>query len=139
MPQFGTLGGKHHKKKKKYESTNNRQLVFKEDGQDYALITAMLGHKRCTVKISEHPNKENIGIIRGNMRKPTNKVCLKDIVLVSLRDFQDNKVDIIHVYTNEEVKHLIDYNEITYSFTQDVNDIDTEDYIQFKEEHIDSL
>ena len=139
MPQFGTLGGKHHKKKKKYESTNNRQLIFKEDGQDYALITAMLGHKRCTIKTSEHPNEEKIGIIRGNMRKTTNRVCLKDTVLVSLRDFQENKVDIIHVYNNDEVKSLIDYEEITYSFTQDVNDVYIEDFIQFKESHIDSL
>lgn len=40
-------------------------------------------------------------------------ISIGDTVLVSLREYQDDKADIIHKYTSEETKTLISYNEIT--------------------------
>lgn len=109
-----TGGGKKHKRKKNTTFTINRQLEFKEDGQEYGIIEALLGSKRCTVKLVD--GTKVLGIIRGNMKKGSSRVNKDDIVLVSLREFQDSKVDIIHVYLLHEVKSLIAYEELDAKF-----------------------
>ena len=38
-------------------------------------------------------------------------VKLGDVVLVSLRDFQDDKCDIIHIYNQKEAKELVKIDE----------------------------
>lgn len=115
-------GGSGHKKMKKSGFVvPNRELYFKEHGQDYAIITSMLGHDRCRCKLAED-NREVLGIIRGSMRKKyAYHVNKNDIVLVGLRDFQDSKVDIMHLYNSDEVKMLINYNEITVAFVNNQN------------------
>ena len=90
----------------------NRILLFKEIGQEYAVVTEVLGHGRCRCLCSDAVNR--LCIIRGNMRKGyMNRVYKTDTVLVSLRDFQDYKADIIHVYSADEVRSLQAYGEIT--------------------------
>lgn len=49
--------------------------------------------------------------IRGKMRKKV-WVVVGDIVLVSLRDFQDEKGDIILKYLSDEAKNLKTYGEL---------------------------
>lgn len=112
---FESGGGKKHKRtKNNRESNTSRELVFKEDGQEYGIVQNIHGGKRCTVKLQ---NKLTcLGIIRGNMKKNTSRVHLNDIVLVSIRDFQESKVDIIHVYNIDEVRSLIAYEEIDENF-----------------------
>ena len=39
-----------------------------------------------------------------------------DIVLVSLREFQTNKVDILSKYSDKHVRKLVQYGEITQQF-----------------------
>jgi translation initiation factor 1A len=112
--QISTGGGKHHKKCKNTTQIQSRELVFKEDGQEYAIVTSLLGHRRCYVKTSD--KIERIGVIRGNMRRSTSRVGNNDLVLISLREFQDSKADIIHVYKSDEVRSLIRYDEIEESF-----------------------
>jgi translation initiation factor 1A len=41
-----------------------------------------------------------------------NRVQKGDTILVSLRSFQDNKADICHLYTTDEVRSLQGYGEI---------------------------
>ena len=91
----------------------NRTLLYKDGvDQDYAKIVKMLGNNRCLVELNESKNQV-IGVICGRMRRRfVNRVSMDDLVLVGLRDYQDNKADIIHVYTNNEVKILTDYGEI---------------------------
>ena len=131
-------GGSGHKKMKRSGFiAPNRELYFKESDQDYALVVAMLGHNRCRVKLSDD-NREVIGTIRGSMRKKyAYHVNKADIVLVGLRDFQDEKVDIMHLYNSDEVKMLINYNEITTAFVNDMkmNDStnDSDEDIEFSE------
>ena len=57
--------------------------------------------------------KERLGKIRGSMR---NKVWINtnDIVLVSVRSFQDTKVDIIHKYSDGDVRQLNKTNELSF-------------------------
>jgi len=104
------VGGK---KTKKQASKNGeqftRQLLLKEQDQYYGKITKTLGNCRFTLVGVDQ--KSYIGIARGNMR---NKVWinLDNYVLYTIRDFQEDKVDIIHKYSDDEVRKLISLNEI---------------------------
>lgn len=86
-----------------------RELEYKDDGQEYAQVTKMLGNGRVDVLCID--GVKRLGIIRGAMR---NKIWinLRDVVLVGLRDFQDNKCDILLKYTSDEVRNLKAYNEL---------------------------
>ena len=103
-------------KKKKGKRMNNKQevkreLKFKEDGQEYALVTKALGNKRFTVQGMD--GKERLAITRGNMsyrRKVW--VNIGDFVLIGLRDYQDDKCDIMAKYTMDEARTLKAYGEL---------------------------
>ena len=88
-----------------------RELQFKEDGCEYARVIKMLGNARLTGKCFD--GKERLCIIRGSMSK-RRKVWIKvgDIILVGLRDFQDDKCDVLLKYNEDEVKSLLAYGEI---------------------------
>ena len=64
-----------------------------------------------------------LGVIRGKMRK---RVWINpgDIILVSIRGFQDNKVDVIAKYSDDEVRKLIKQKEVTRKFTLNLDDDD---------------
>ena len=49
--------------------------------------------------------------IRGKMRKKV-WVAAGDIVLLGLRDYQDDKADVIHKYTADEARNLKQYGEL---------------------------
>ncbi|OTA61588.1 nucleic acid-binding protein, partial [Hypoxylon sp. EC38] len=113
-------GGKSRQRGKK-EMVNQRKhaerrdLLFKEVSQEYAYIEKSLG----TGRFRARPLKTDgsgrqpvlLGIVRGNMRHKV-FVHQNDIVLLTLRDFEDSKADIIHLYTESEVRKLIEYGEL---------------------------
>lgn len=89
--------------------TKERELTCKEDGQEYAQVLKMLGNGRCTLYC--YDGLERLGIIRGKLRKKV-WINVGDIVLVGVRGFQDDKVDIFHKYTPDEVRTLKHMGEI---------------------------
>jgi translation initiation factor 1A len=99
---------------KKYKSLKRepieRPLIFREDDQKYYRIIKLLGDGRAECQNFEN-NETIIGKICGSMRR---KVWIKqnDIVLGSIRDFNDSVCDIIHKYTNNEAIFLKNCNEI---------------------------
>lgn len=101
------------KKKGKRQNANKdvikRELVFKEDGQEYAQAVRMLGNGRLEALC--YDGKTRLAIIRGKMRKKV-WVNAGDIILVGLRDFQDDKCDVINKYTSDEARNLKAYGEI---------------------------
>ena len=102
MGRGNQKGGKKHKRGKK-EGYETKALRLKEDGQEYAQITACKGNCRFDVKCFD--GKDSIAILCGKMRKRV-FVNMKDIVLVSIRDFQDDKCDIIDLYDDTLVHQL---------------------------------
>ena len=116
-------GGKTRKKGKNADAEEiPREIIFKENEQEYAKITKSLGNCRCE---TIDPNKNTrIGIIRGSMRK---KIWIKtdDIVLLSLRDYQNDKADIILKYSKDEVRFLQTQNEIPHDFCNSLQENDT--------------
>jgi initiation factor 1A len=102
MPKSKSKGGK-NRRRGKNDSEEKRELVAKEDGQEYAKVVKMLGNGRLTATCFD--GKDRLCHIRGTMRK---KVWINqgDIVLIGLRDYQDNKADVILKYSADEARRL---------------------------------
>ena len=107
MPQKKT--NKRAKNSKNKNSGTKPELVFKEDGQEYAQVLRILGGLQ--LEVFCYDGNTRIAHIRGKMRK-RNWVRLGDIILVSLRDFQNGYADVIHKYQYEEAKQLKTYKEL---------------------------
>lgn len=96
------------KKKKRSASKNDsirskRELAIREDLQLYGLVDKMLGDMRCSVLCSDSTMK--VCHIRGKFKRRI-WINAGDTVLISMREFEDGKADIIHKYTPEEAEML---------------------------------
>jgi len=110
MPKNKGKGGKNYKKgKKRDEGETRRDLLFKEDGQEYAQVLRMLGDGRVALQCFD--NLARTGLIRGTMRRRV-WINTGDIVLIGLREFQPDKADVIHKFTTEEARSLQSYGEL---------------------------
>ena len=85
MPKNKGKGGKNRRRGKNENEGLKRELVFKEDGQEYAQVTKMLGNGRLEATCFD--GIKRLCHIRGKLRK---KVWINqsDIILVGLRDYQ---------------------------------------------------
>ena len=106
MPK-NTAGGKKYKKLK-HNMEMSRPLELPEENQEFALVNKLMGNGRATVTfIQDNQNTINaLGIISGKLRKRKQWVIAGNIVLISTRDFEKDKVDIIHVYKEYEMNEL---------------------------------
>tara|TARA_Y100000758_G_scaffold293652_1_gene249980 strand:+ start:404 stop:865 length:462 start_codon:yes stop_codon:yes gene_type:complete len=128
MGRGNKKGGKKHKRGKK-DGYETKLLRFKEEGQEYAQITSLKGN--CRFDVFCFDGKERMATLCGTMRK-RKFVNNNDIVLVSLRDFQDSKCDIIDVYDDTQVHLLKEQKHIPDSirleegneFTEDLDGIE---------------
>lgn len=84
-------------------------IYLKMAGQEYAQVVKMLGNGRCECFCFDGVTR--LGHIRGKMRKKV-WITAGDIVLVGKRDFQDEKVDIVHKYSADEARNLKQYGEL---------------------------
>lgn len=87
---------------------------------EYAQVTKMLGNGRLEAQCFD--GEKRLAHIRGKLRK---KVWINqgDIILLSLRDFQDAKGDVILKYTADEARNLKAYGELPE--TAKINETDT--------------
>lgn len=95
---------KRHKK-----NPHSSELILKESGQEYAKVIALMGEGRLNAMCAD--GVERICHIRGTLRKKV-WIVKDDIILVSLRDFQDKKADILVKYCEQEVRLLRSMGEI---------------------------
>jgi len=131
MPKNKGKGGKNRRRGKNENEAEKRELIFKEDGQEYAQVTKMLGNGRLEAMCFD--GIKRLCHIRGKLRK---KVWINqgDIILVGLRDYQDAKADVILKYNADEARNLKTYGEIpdsvkvtdTVTFVDDGLDDDIE-------------
>ena len=86
-----------------------RDILFAEDGQIYATVEKILGNCRVLAKCTD--GKTRLCHIRGKMKK---RVWIREdsVILIGLRDFEDDKADVIHCYLPEEVRRLICLGEM---------------------------
>ena len=106
------LGGKNQKKKKKTQA-EDRECRFKDESEEYAQIIKILGDGRFQCKCAD--GIERIAHVRGKMRK---RIWLAngDIILVSLREFENEKCDVVEKYKEKEVAKLKNAGETPDSF-----------------------
>ncbi|AUF82151.1 translation initiation factor 1A [Tetraselmis virus 1] len=109
MPKSRGPGGKNRKKAKGPSLDTRRELVFREDGSVYAYVSEALGDGHYKLVCSD--GTERMGVLRGKMWRRV-WVRRNDIVLATLRDYQDNKADIVHKYMSDEVNRLISLGEL---------------------------
>ncbi|KAG7672949.1 hypothetical protein Ndes2526B_g08525 [Nannochloris sp. 'desiccata'] len=136
MPKNKGKGGK-NRRRGKNDNDDKRELIFKEDGQEYAQVLRMLGNGRLEAHCMD--GVKRLCHIRGKMRKKV-WVNTGDIVLVGLREYQDEKADVILKYMADEARSLKAYGELpdnvrvndTDAFNEDEGGSD-EDLVDFED------
>ena len=103
MPKNMGMGGKNRKRGTNKNEPQKRELVLAEESQDYGQVTKMLGMGH--LQITCQDGTVATGVICGRMRKKVWISC-GDVVLISLREFEAGKVDVIGKYNSDEAKEL---------------------------------
>jgi len=116
----------------------SREVPYRDlDGQTYALVTAMLGNGRLTARCED--TIERMCKIRGSMRR-SEWISVGDVILVSLREFQTSKADVLHRYPHEDVRRLRKMGElVAIKFADQRDEVDEEDIVVFEDEDEDVM
>ncbi|CAH8622259.1 unnamed protein product [Schistosoma haematobium] len=119
MPKNKGKGGKNRRRGKNENESQKRDLIYKEAGQEYAKVERLLGNGRLEAYCFD--GVKRLCHIRGKLRK---KVWISngDIILIGLRDYQDNKADVIMKYLNDEARTLKSLGEIPDTIKLEEND-----------------
>ena len=109
-------------------------------GQQYALVTKILGHGKLNAICEDGITR--LCSIRGTLRKRkgSNMITIDDIILISVRPFNNNLADVLHRYNSAEqsqfrkgevdittlfkdkILNVVDNNETDVVFSQNVLD-----------------
>ena len=95
------------KKHQKFHHLKIDNYEIDSENQEYAYVKKHLGNYN--VSVVSNSGIDSIGIIRGSLRKFSTRIVIEvgDIVVVSKRDYQAGKVDIVHKYNPDQVQTLI--------------------------------
>ena len=75
------------------------------------MVTKMLGNNR--VMLKGETGIEVLGTIRGSIRKKA-RIERNDVILYSIRDFDSSKVDILHKYSDTQIRTLRKEKELEH-------------------------
>jgi len=103
MPKNKGKGGKNRRRGKNENEGAKRELILKEDGQEYGQVLKMLGNGRLEAMCFD--GIKRLCHIRGKLRK-RQWINTSDIILVGLREYQDAKADVIMKYNSDEARRL---------------------------------
>jgi translation initiation factor 1A len=127
MPKNKGAGGKNRRKGK--GSLKPKELIYKDTGQEYGQITKSLGNGYMEVNcFTSDGNIPRRAHIRGNMRKRI-WMAVGDIVLVSVRDYQETTCDIMLKYSSDEARILRSRNQLPDNIDINKNDMVADDNI----------
>ncbi|CAN6820942.1 unnamed protein product [Brassica oleracea] len=105
----------------------------------------MLGNGRCECMCID--GTKRLCHIRGKMHKKV-WIAAGDIILVGLRDYQDDKADVILKYMSDEARLLKAYGELPENTRlnegivgdlEEDDDNDAEEFVHFEDEDIDRI
>lgn len=103
MPKNKGKGGKNRRRGKNENESEKRELIFKEDEQEYAQVTKMLGNGRLEAMCFD--GLKRLCHIRGKLRKKVSKKSAK-IVIEKVLNFRVKYVcqilQIVHVGIDRE-------------------------------------
>lgn len=130
------------KKHQKFHNVKTDNYIVNNDCEEYAYVKKNLGN--CNLLVITNSGVEAMGVIRGKLRKFNTRIVIEvgDIVVVSKRDYQFNKVDIVHKYNPEQVRILINEGKLSnilinlqnnhFDTNEDIVDnINNDKYIEF--------
>jgi len=100
-------------KQAKQQQYNLSNLQLPEPDQEYAKVVKILGD--CRFRVCLPNQKEYLGILCRRMFRRV-WIQVDNVVLVSLREFQQDKVDIIHRYSDQDVRMLVKHKHIPLHF-----------------------
>jgi len=104
------------------------EVVFRADDQLYARVSKSLGAGRFMAMCSD--KVERMCKLRGSMRKSA-WVSAGTLVLISLREYGDEKADILLKYSDAAAKSLEKYGEL--DSMKNTDDPADEDLIDFED------
>jgi len=118
MPK-GKKTQKNNKNSQNSSTVQKRTLIFKEDMEEYAQVTKMLGDLRILIILPD--KSEVMATIPGSFKKKRCFINIGDVLLVSKRLFQQSKYDVCYKYNKDEIRSLVEYLEIPEFFLE-IND-----------------
>lgn len=116
MPNKG--GKKKGKRNNASTLAPKRALIYKEELEEYAQVSKLLGDRRLIVTLPDR--SENLAIIPGRFRKRC-WMKIGDVVIISRREFEVGKMDVIYKYNDDEIRKLIKEKEIPEYFTDSLS------------------
>lgn len=119
------MSSKRNKAKRKqnyYQANGEKGLIMKEEGQEYAQVMKLLSNGRLETVCFD--GKQRLCHIRGKLKKVS--IYQGDIILVSMREFQDSVADVIYKYSREELVKLKDFLLNNNNYENDVNGNDND-------------
>jgi translation initiation factor 1A len=122
-------------KSQKNTVTVNKELVFAQDGQAYAVATKILGNRRINVKCSD--GRERMAIIMGRFKGKSNWIEVGTLVLINLREYSinDDKAEVCNIYDPYDVSQLRKLGELNWMNVDQKDDDD----IDLFDENIDDI
>lgn len=121
---------KRQKNKRHNTQQGSKELLFKDDEQNYAHILKPLGDRRFHMLLDT--GTLGVGKLRGSMRR-REYVIAGSTVLCSVRP-EESKFDILHKYTDAHLKLLRKYGELE-TLHQEIHRYNKENDIFSTEHH----
>ena len=126
------MGGNKRKKGNK-PVAEDRDLIYKGESEEYAQVIKILGDGRFECNCAD--GVKRIAHVRGKMRKRI-WIANGDIILVSLRDFEPEKCDVVEKYREKEVAKLKKVGEIPDSMVLPSSSNEDEEKEEAKDDDI---
>jgi translation initiation factor 1A len=107
-------------------------LLPSED-QCFAKVLKVNGGQRYVVLCDD--GKERLGIARGKINRYV-RIQIESLLLISTRDFQDQKCDVLHTFSNDEIKCLQANNAIPPALKYTASEVEESDICFGEEEEV---
>lgn len=129
-------GGKKGKRTKKGDVEENKLTPHAEKDQVYAIVEKMLGNRRMTVKCSD--GVKRMGIIPGKFKGRRSWIDAGMLILLNIRDFQDDKADVVYIYDAKEANRLRRQGLLDSLYEQDETPEEMFTFVNEEEQPVDN-
>lgn len=82
----------------------NSEIPLAKEDQEYAIVTKMLGGRRLLAKCNTNPSK--LVHIPSAFKGRKYWICVDMLVLLNIRSYQQDRSDVIYIYSSKEAKNL---------------------------------
>jgi initiation factor 1A len=94
------------------------EIIYKDDNSEYGIISEILGNSRFRVRLC-NCKREVIGHASKSLKKNRMFITQYDLVLVNIREFETDKVDILYKYDSKQIRQLVKEKQISKDVLND--------------------